>query len=631
MPTVTSNSRIYCFGGYRLDAGNRSLWLRDELVAIPPKSLELLVLLVEHAPNVVTREQILERLWPDTFVEEGNINYTVSQLRKALEIDDAIRTVPRRGYRFDHEITLEVEAALADNAESSSEPHPLADPGFTPQWRLLALPALIVGVFFVASFELPLWPSSAEPAPPAAVRNIRTIAVLPFSDDSADDRTGVRSYILTSAVISRLSLVAGLNVRPIEAVRRLDAGAPVPAGISLSADAVISGALIERPGGLVLDLKLIDVRDGQEVWAEQFAAPEPDSLAFHADVATRIASALMLRLTDPELAALGKRYTANSEAYLLYSQGKALFDRPKPGTFELVLEKYNRATFLDPTFALAHAGLADLFFRRAITAKGVEESNALSLRAEGYARKALELDPQLSEAHTAMGRAHRALRYDYAAAELSFRRAIELDPNNVQAHGFLGQLFILRSDHDAALRMADRIAEIDPRAHAVIFLRYRANEAKRDFEQGLKHAEEAFALDKQVHYARIALASFLFYNGQFERMEAVAREGFDESPGFAFIWHQLLARAAIRNGDMRAAAEHIGELEKEAAHSTKYLYRLAVIYAEQGRIDNAFTTLERCVENREAWAAWMNSEPGFDSIRSDPRFSRLLARMNLSQ
>ncbi|MBA2380344.1 MAG: tetratricopeptide repeat protein [Blastocatellia bacterium] len=276
-------------------------------------------------------------------------------------------------------------------------------------------------------------------------------------------------------------------------------------------------------------------------------------------------------------------------------------------------------------------GLADLFFRRAITATDLKETNELSLRAEGFARKALELDPQLSEAHTAMGRAHRALRYDYATAEFSFRRAIELDPNNVQAHGFLGQLYLLRGDHDAALKMADRVAEIDPRAHAVIFLRYRANEAKRDFEQGLKHAEEAFALDKQVHYARIALASFLFYNGQFERMEAVVREGFDDSPGFAFIWHQLLARAALRNGDMRAAAEHIGKLEHGAADSTKYLYRLAVIYAEQGRHEEAFDALERCIDNGEAWAAWMNSEPGFDSIRPDPRFSGLLARMNLSQ
>lgn len=624
-----NKGHIYQFGPYRLDGQTQILWNRDSIVSLPPKAVGLLTILVQKYPDVVTRQEILSTIWHDTYVEESNINYTVSQLRKALEIDNAIVTVPRIGYRFNLAIDAptdgeDVASTTPDTAEEKA-----LETAAGSSYRWLVVPLFLAVALFVVSFQFPFWPVAEAENAPVAVRNIRTIAVLPIVDRDAPADQSDRASLLTAEVTNRLGALSGISVRPMDAVEKLrDPKDPIVAGNTLGVDAVIAAEWLSADAGNILSVRLIDARDTAEVWKAEINIAAPNDPAMFGEVATAIASGLMKQLTDADRASLGKRYTSDPEAYLLYIRARAIFERSRPGAFEEILDNYNSAVKRDPTFALAYAGLADLFFRRGNVLEG-KDSDAAYRRAESFASRAFELDPTLSQAHTAMGRVHRQLNNDLAAAEASFRQALELNPNNVFAYGYLGQILILRGEPNEAIKLTYRIAEIDPTAHPVLFLRFRGFEAMRDYASGLKYGKEAFELDRTMAYSRISYAKFLYYTGDYEKLAEVAREGLTEHKGFTFIWHHLLASAALKQGDSLAFEENFKALETGAVESTKHLYWIAVLYAEQGRIDEAFAALERCHENNEPWMAWMNTEPGFDSIRTDPRFRDILTRRKL--
>ncbi len=620
-------NKTFLFAGYTLDSERASLWFEGELVKLPPKAIDLLVLLITRSPAVVSRQEILDIVWADSFVEEGNINYTISLLRKNLAAENAIQTVPRRGYRFNNELlSATQDTKIADHEVSAIK---AGRPYLKP---LAVLTTLIFAV--VLTTVLFAYMSAGGDDPLAASKNVRTISVLPFEYEttvaSSSNDIGDESYMLTAAVIEKLSKISGILVRPLEAVQKMSAEDILSAGKKLRSDIVVTGKILRGANGTSVELNVYETREGKRLRQETIDLLTTDHQAFHSDITFRIASALMKDLSVSQKETINSKHTDHPEAYLHYIKGMALFRRSSGSVHDQILEHFNKATAIDPTFAVAYAGIANLYFRAGSSAEG-NASHELNQRAEAFAYKALELDPALAEAHIAISRSHRALRKDWTAAEASLRKAIDLDPVNVQALGFLGQLLILRGDHQSALQLTDRIAEIDPTAHPIIFLRFRGYEAARDHENGLKNAEDHFYLDKHVHYARISYATFLFYTGNYEKMSEIANEGFESSKGFSFVWHQLLARAALKNNDINKAQVHINELLKGSERSTKPLYRLAVIYAEQGETDKAFAALEKCFENNEAWMVWMNSEPGFDNIRNDPRFADLLLRMKLKQ
>lgn len=614
------------FAGYTLDCDRASLWFEGELVKLPPKAIDLLILLVTRSPDVVSRQEILDNIWSESFVEDGNINYTISLLRKSLKADNAIQTVPRRGYRFNAELLKTKDLLAVEQVETKEQ----------KRGAYLKPFAVFATLIFVTvlTTALSAYMSAGSSDHLAVGKNLQTIAVLPFeSETPADTSTkelAEESYMLTAAVIERLSKISGIMVRPLESVEKMSAKDIASAGEKLRSDIVVTGKIFRGSSGVSVELNIYQTKNGKKLRQEKIDISTTDHQAFHSDVTFRIASALMKDLSVSQKETLRSKYTDHPEAYLNYIKGMALFRRSSGNVHDQILEHFNKATAIDPTFALAYAGIANLYFRAGSSAEGAA-TQELTQRAEAFAYKALELDPALAEAHIAISRSHRALRKDWAAAEASLRKAIDLDPVNVQALGFLGQLLILRGDHRSALQLTDRIAEIDPTAHPIIFLRFRGYEAARDNENGLKAAENAFLQDKHIHYARISYATFLFNTGNYEKMSEIANEGFEKSKGFSFVWHQLLARAALKNNDTSKAQFHIDELLKGSERSTKHLYRLAVIYAEQGEADKAFAALEKCLENNEAWMVWMNSEPGFDNIRNDQRFTDLLVRMKLKQ
>ncbi len=607
---------FYEFLGYRLDPGPRLLTHGDKAIQLTPKAFDLLMLLVERAPNVVSRQEILESIWPETFVEEGNINYTISSLRKALDNRELISTVPKIGYRFG------VPISVVERDQHKPTPDPPRN--FEPPKRRQRVASLLL---VVAAISLVLFTgylpreSVVHNAPDG---HVKSVAVLPFVALPGTNIDPSELELASSAISQRLGLVRGLTVRPTDEVgKQTD---PLAAGLKLGVEKAVTGTYSDSANGPVLQIGLFDVVSGREIWGDTIEAPELASTELHGDIAGRIAISLFAQLKESDILRVKQIYTKNPEAYRQYAVGRAIFNHSSAGSFEHILEAYNRAVALDPAFALAYAGLADLYFRRASQSEH-SESSEFFRRAESFARKAFNLDPELSQAHTALGRAHRAIRKDLEAAEASFARAIELDPNNVQAYGFLGQILILRGDIASALKIADRVETIDPNARQILFLRYRGYEAILDTKNGLEFFQRAFEVDPHVHYARIGYVRFLYYAGEYEKMAAVANGGFEHSRGFSFVWKQMLARAALRRGDITEFRQQLTALQSGAQQSTRYLYHLAVVHAERGEHEKAFELLARCADQNEEWMMWMNSEPAFEGMREDPRFRSMLSRI----
>ncbi|MBX3290782.1 MAG: tetratricopeptide repeat protein [Acidobacteria bacterium] len=627
--------QIFEFGRCRLEVGSRSLWIGEEFVSVSPKAFDLLLMLADASPNVVHRNEIMERLWPDVIVEDGNINFTISSLRKIPELKEVIKTVPKRGYRLDCEnlvidpVRVKVENAdpsiLEDNNLKAFDVFKKS--GFFAYGSFAGVVLLLATITFLAYHNI-RQSDRPEEIKTRTINNISTLAVLPFTGTDPEIEED-QKILMTSEVIDRLGSIGGLNVRPLDAVSRFSSDAvPAEVGKDLSVDAVIKGTWVKVTSGSEIEVELNDIENDTVVWKQKILIADNDSTGIYGDVAFQIASKLMTHLTDQDKTLLGKRYTDDPEAFKLYRKARLRFQRSRPGVFQEILDNYNKAISLDPGFALAYAGLADLFFRQGNSLEG-SASMAAYRRAEVFARRALELDGELSEAHTGIGRIHRRLNRNYDQAEKSFRKAIELNPNNVTAYGYLGQLLILKGEAEAALELIKKIELIDPTAHSIIFLNYRGFEAVGDLENGLKTSERLFNLDKQLVYARIFYATFLYYNGHFEKMEEIVNEGMEVHAGFAFVWHRLLASAALKTGDHQLFAKNEEILKVKSAKSTKYLYWLAVLRAEQGRNAEAISALNECFEHHESWMMWMGSEPGFESIKTESEFIEILKKLNL--
>ena len=335
-------SEIYEFGPYRLDARERILLLDGHAVALTPKALDTLIVLVRSQPKVVSKEELLEAVWPGTFVEEGILAQNTMTLRKALRHPDWIETVPKRGYRFSCKVS-EPAAELAVTAPVRSR---------FPWWWA----AMAAGVLMAAGAMI-LAPRWERPKP-----SIRSLAVLPFL--SISEEAPHLGLGLADVLINRLGMLSELAVRPTSAVRKFaDIAAPDPlaAGRELRVDTVLEGN-IQRDGDRVwVTVQLLRVSDGASLWSGKFDQPYRDLFTLEDAIGGQVANGLVLNLTAPERERLQRRYTGNSEAWQAYLRGRYLWSRRTPEAYRKAIAEFEEASRIDPNYALAYAGLADTY------------------------------------------------------------------------------------------------------------------------------------------------------------------------------------------------------------------------------------------------------------------------------
>ena len=339
-----SRKRFYEFGPYRLDAADRVLFKDGKLVSLPPKIFDILLALVESNGRVLEKDELMQEVWPDTFVEEGNLARNVSTLRKLLGEGEGgqqyVETIPRRGYRFAanvkeadegtvivrerSRVTIEQEEVIADGeaeklATTGEKFLPPAPSRSRVPARTISLILLIValgGIFYW------LWNRSQQAARPL----VGSMAVLPFKPLSAESGDEYLGLGMADALITRLGRINQIIVRPTSAVRKYSAQQqdPVAAGQELKVESVLDGSIQKIGDRVRLTVQLVKVADGRHLWAEQFDEKFTDILAVEDAISARVAERLALKLSGEEQRQLAKRYTEIAEAHQLYLKGRYL-------------------------------------------------------------------------------------------------------------------------------------------------------------------------------------------------------------------------------------------------------------------------------------------------------------------
>lgn len=595
---IDAEPAVVTFGPFRLDANARALTCDGQPVALTPKNFETLLLLVRNADRVVLKSELIDALWPDAAVEENNLNQQISAVRKALgeKADEAryIRTVPGHGYRFIAPLTAERPAFAKSHKQR--------------MWIWPLLIAAIALTFFLAR----------RSATPGA---IRSIAILPFrSLNQADD-----AYLglgLTDVLITRLSNVRGMVVRPTSAVLRSDARDPVAAGRALQVDSVLEGT-VQRSGDRVrVTARLLSVRDGVPIWGDTFDEQFVDFFSVEDSICERLARALALRLPDAEQRRLTQHDTTNPEAHQWYLRGRYASSRWTAEGFRRSVDSFQHAIDADPAYALAYAGLAHAYYRASTVHLKPEEAIP---RARVAAMQAIRLDDSLAEGHSALGIVKFRYDWDFAGAEKEFRRAVALNPDDPTAHQWYSEYLTAVGRVDASVAEAKAAAQIDPlsadAAWNVGFALLFGGRAREAIAQ-LKNAVD---LDPDLWLTHAFLAWSYGEAGEYDRalaeyQKALALDANDDTRSHE-AW--ILAKMGRRDEAKRIAQE------MEARSRTAYVspFFVGAAYAAAGDRDSAFAWLDKALGERSELLVFAAVAPNFAELRNDPRFVTLVRRV----
>lgn len=642
------------FDRYRLDPSEHRLLRDGRVVPLTPKVFETLRLLVENGGHLLEKDRLMEMLWADAFVEEGNLADNISKIRQALgdsrKDPKFIETVSGRGYRFiakverleagpvddlpaDSEKTttnrehVETDGALAFATQPDRDDSRIAEgSGWMPRSRLVAA-VVVIGVVVAATLVFYSW-NTTPSNPVSAPATTRSIAVLPFKPLVAGERDAALELGMSDTLISGLSRLRQLTVRPVSAVRRyadLEQDA-VAAGRELGVESVLEGNIQRSAERIRISARLVRVGDGTTLWTETFDEKFTDIFSVQDSISQKIVAALALQLSSEEQDQLTKKYTANTEAYQAYLRGRFFWSKLTPDGLQKSLDFYSRAIEIDPGYALAYAGLADSY--NLLGSYGFWSLKDSHPKARAAAEKALALDDRLAEAHTSLAAVLADYYWDWSAADKHFKLSLDLNPNYPLAHSWYSQQLSRMGRLDESVAEARRAQELDPLsssadAHVGLAL-YRA----RRFNEAAAELQKALEFNPKALAAHIFLGFVQVQQGKYE--EAIAEfktvvELSERNPSLL----ALLGYAYASAGKDDEARAILKEFDSGAVKRPASQIETAMIYIALGDRDRAFEWLEKAYEERAWQLGFLNVEPIFDPLREDPRFTDLVRRVNL--
>jgi DNA-binding winged helix-turn-helix (wHTH) protein/tetratricopeptide (TPR) repeat protein len=583
-PASSPPTEIYEFGDFRLDAAKR-LVSRGNGMPLPltPKVFDTLLCLVEHSGSVLAKERLMEVVWPDSVVEENNLNQNISTLRRVLGENPAshryIVTVPGRGYRF-----------VADVKSAPSRAHS------------------------------------------SGAATIKSLAVLPFKPLVVENRDGSLEMGMADTLIARLSSIREVIVRPLAAVRRytdLDQE-PRIAGRKLRVESVLDGSIQKCGAAIRVTVRLINVSDGGCLWAGTFDEKFLDIFSVQDAIAERVVAALALRPTREERRQLTKRDTENTEAYQLYLKGRYFWWKTAPAEFRKGRDYFHRAVAADPSYALGYCGLNSYYgFGSAWGMLPPDEGWPVALQA---IEKALELDDSLAEVHAAMGAHKMVYRRDWPGAEGEIRRAIELNPTFAEARYLYSFFLLAMGRFGEALAEARSALALDP--FSVRITQHLGNTFyhARRYDEAIAQYDEALELDPDnvsVHESRANAfeQKGLPDQAMTEWQRALTLAGDEKLAAILGRTHGQAGFAAA----VRAVTETKLERLRAKRKTGHYIpaIEFARAYVRMGKKEQAFRALSEACQERNVFALLLTSDPFYASIRDDPRFPAILRRNGL--
>ena len=617
--------------------------------------MELLLLLVESRGQLVTREQIIERIWGrDVFLDaDTSINSAIRKIRQVLKDDPEqpkfIQTVTGRGYRFIGGVTDVVPLTIAPPVEAPVGPNQglqsagdLASPAQTiTQVRRLsvrfhgraaqAAAAAVVLLLFLGAIGY--WRSQRR----SLLRpQFKTIAVLPLKNYSGDPQQEYFVDGMTDSVIADLGKIKDLrvisrtSVTPYKNSRK----SMREIGSDLHADAVIEGSVARSADRVRITVQLIDAARDQHLWSESYEREMKDIFALQSQVAQAIAEQVHAAVTPEEQGHLSRSHVIDPDVYELYLKGRHIMERGGLQDVRNAIGYFQSGLEKDPDNALLYTGLADAYIDKMMD---VHESPAeATSQARVAAEKALQLDDSLAEAHTSLGMIKLSYDWDWAGAEHEFKRAIELNPGYPLAYVMYGQYLTMVGRQTDAVPYFEKAHKLDPlfgqsyRGEGYsCFMAHKYDEAIVQYRKALELEPDA------ITYFGLVLARAEGGDSATAITEAEEATKVDNSPLLLTSLASAYARAG-RRADANHVLRRLQELwERQGAapawHTARspYVcpYEVAGVYAQLGDRGRAIDWLDKAYRNRSC-LYWLRQDPRFDSIRSDPRFQELLAKMN---
>jgi len=590
-PVNSTSDEVYEFENFRLDALHLMLYRNGQELEFAPKVVETLFALIEKQNQIVSKEDLMKRLWKDSFVEEANLVQNIYLLRKALgktaDGQDRIETFRRRGYRFNGLVSrLDNRTARTVSTQSGIGPTGSRNGGHS---------------------------------------SFGSLAVLPFKNESADANIEYLSDGITESLINRLAEVSRLRVVARSTIFRYKGrnSTPQEIGSEIGVDAILTGRVLQFDKHLIVRTELVDVANGWQLWGRQYDRHPSDVLELQETISNEISENLRLKLTSAEQERLTKRYTESTEAYYLYIKGRYYLNKRLTKTIEQAADYFQRAIDLDPTYAPAYVGLADCY--PLLSLYGALTPADAYPKARAAAEKALEIDRGLTKAYNALGVVKLFYEWDWAGAESAFRRAIELNPGYPDAHQRYGMFLTAVSRFDEAEAQFEQARQLDPLSLITITLSAYPYYYGRQYEKAVERLKQVIRTDKNYSMAHFRLGLTLAQQQDFEGAIfelRISRELSDDRDTIAALGYvQGLA------GDTGGAEAALVELDQREKGGFVSAYDRVLVSIGLGDHDSAIEWLQRAYDERSYWLIYLRVDPALDSLRSDSRFAKLVDKV----
>jgi TolB-like protein len=495
----------------------------------------------------------------------------------------------------------------------------------TNSWRLRL--GSIVTMLFVGTVVVlaGVWAFETKFTGASAVT--QSIAVLPFQHLGNSGTDQFLELGIADTLITRLSSVPALNVRPMSAVRTYSGPQQDAAafGRILKVDTVLDGSVQTMFNQIRVTLRLIRVKDGKSLWAETLDGDSHDLFSLQDSVSRQVAQALKLQLSPNERQVLVKRSTDDREAYGSYLKGRFFLSKRTREGYEKAIDYFEQATHLDLSYALAYAGLADAYLM--LQGDADENPEEETPKARAAAQKALQLDPALGAAHNSLAAIAEDYDRDYPTAEKEFKLAVELDPGFASAHEWYGDFLGLMGRFDQALAEEDRALEIDPLSLTINEKKGKVLLWARRYDQAIVQLQKTLEMDPSFSPALIWLSRAYALRGMAAQSLAESRKDSQAQPGVPAMENLAMAYAAAGNQD--AAMDIVRELQTRGQREYVPTFDLSYVYVFLKQKEKAIEELEIASEKHDINMNSLKVDPLLDPLRADPRFHALLKRANL--
>ena len=576
------------FDTFELDIRAGELRKRGKKLRLQGQPVQVLAALVRRAGSLVTREELRTEIWQsDTFVDfDHSLHNAIARLREALgdsaESPRFIETLPRRGYRF----IGKVEGPEQREAESSAA---------------------------VTSNE----------------GRIRSIAVLPLEDHSANREQEYFADGMTEALITSLAKIKALRViSRTSAMRYRGAKKSLPQiARELNVDSVVEGSVLRSGNKIRIAAQLIHAATDQHLWAESYERDFQDILSLQSEIARHVAEQVRVVLTPAERANLENVRKIDPLSHELYLKARYFWNKRTEDSVRKALGYFQQAIDKDPTYAQAYAGIADCY--NILGYYNAQPPKEAYPKARAAALKALEFDNSLAEPHAALGVVKRDFEWDWAGAEQQFEQSIALNPGYVEAYHWRSTLLSMIGKQAEGLQEKHRALSMDPLSVVIKTDLGRMFYFARNYEESIAHYRTALDMDPSFTFAQLGLAQAYEQTGRFEDAVRTSEEALKTASESSYALAKL-GHAYASAGERTKAMKVIAKMRTLSSRRYVSPCDMALVQIGLNENDEAFTWLDNALNSRSLWLGYLNVEPQFDPIRADKRFLRLRAAVGLS-